>query len=252
MRRAFSIPLAIVAAISGLCSPPAAAAQDASDSAAYRALTQTPAGALPATMDVSMSGVRDRAPVFQVRYGIMSYDNHEYVHNFGVGVSLPVGSASIGLTGGYYWPNCNGQCEGHAMFGASLSQNLATVPLGGETGGAGGGSGGGGGGAFNIGLRGKAGYARQGATLVSGELALPVSLVPASRSLRLVPYIAPGLGFGMVRDGDGTEAGLLFTFGAGLGLLTSHGFTATAGISRAFLSTGNWLAGVGITVGPGR
>jgi hypothetical protein len=52
-----------------------------------------------------------------------------------------------------------------------------------------------------------------------------------------------------VKDDSGTEVGLLFTLGAGIALRTSRGFSAHAGISRAFLSTGNWLAGLGITIG---
>jgi hypothetical protein len=73
--------------------------------------------------------------------------------------------------------------------------------------------------------------------------------VPSQHSLTVIPYIAPGLGGGLVKDDSGTEVGLLFTLGAGIGLRTSRGFTAHAGISRAFMSTGNWLAGVGITIG---
>ena len=94
----------------------------------------------------------------------------------------------------------------------------------------------------------EAGYAKQNATLVSGRLSIPISLVPAQRSVTVIPYIAPGVGGGLVHDDSGTEVGLLFTLGAGIGLRTTHGFTAHAGISRAFLSTGNWLAGVGITI----
>lgn len=214
------------------------AAQDASDSAAYRALTQTPPSALPMPMDVSITGVGDRTGV-SVRYGIMSFDNREYVHNFGIGLTVPVGSSTLGVTGGYYWPNCNGRCEGHGMFGVNYSQNLVRIPLGEGTGS---------GGMLNIGSAWEAGYAKQNATLVSGRLSIPISLVPAQRSVTVIPYIAPGVGGGLVHDDSGTEVGLLFTLGAGIGLRTTHGFTAHAGISRAFLSTGNWLAGVGITI----
>jgi opacity protein-like surface antigen len=214
------------------------AAQDASDSAAYRALTQTPPSALPMPMDISITGARDRMGV-TVRYGIMSFDNREYVHNFGVGLTIPLGSTTLGVTGGYYWPNCNGLCEGHGMAGVNFSQNLVRIPLG-----TGAGSG-----ALNIGSAWEAGYAKQNATLVSGRLSIPISLVPAQHSLTVIPYVAPGVGGGLVKDDSGTEVGLLFTLGAGIGLRTSRGFTAHAGISRAFLSTGNWLAGLGITIG---
>ncbi len=215
------------------------AAQDASDSAAYRALTQTPPGALPMPLDVSITGVRDRVGL-SARYGIMSYDNREYVHDFGVGLTIPVGSASLGVTGGYYWPNCNGRCTGHAMFGVSFSQNLLRLSLGS----------GAGSGSLNVGSGWELGYASvDGTTLASGRLSIPISLVPTRRSVTIIPYVAPGVGGGLVHDSSGSEVGLLFTLGAGIGLRSSSGFTAHAGISRAFLSTGNWLAGVGITIG---
>jgi hypothetical protein len=189
-------------------------------------------------MDVSITGVRDRVGV-TVRYGIMSFDNREYVHNFGVGLTVPLGSSTLGVTGGYYWPNCNGRCEGHGMAGVNFSQNLVRIPLG-----TGAGSG-----ALNIGSAWEAGYAKQNATLLSGRLSIPISLVPTQHALTVIPYVAPGVGGGLVKDDSGTEVGLLFTLGAGIGLRTSRGFTAHAGISRAFLSTGNWLAGLGITIG---
>ena len=238
MRRSSILGLALALMGAALCVSRRTAAQDASDSAAYRAITQTPPGALPMPMDVSITGIRDRTGV-RVRYGIMSYDNREYVHNFGVGLTIPVGSASLGVTGGYYWPNCNGRCTGHSMFGVSLSQNLVRVPLGSGPGS----------GVLNVGSGWEAGYAKHDATLVSGRLSIPISLVPSRRSLTLIPYVAPGVAGGLVKDDSGTEIGLLFTLGAGVGLRTAGGFTAHAGISRAFLSTGNWLAGVGITIG---
>jgi hypothetical protein len=214
------------------------AAQDASDSAAYRAITQTPPGGLPMPLDVSITGDRDRTGV-RLRYGIMSFDNREYVHDFGVGLSIPLGSSTLGITGGYYWPDCNGRCEGHGMVGVNFSQNLLRIPLGSGSGS----------GSFNIGSGWEVGYAKQNATLVSGRLSIPISLVPTRHAVTVIPYIAPGVAGGLVKDDTGTEVGLLFTFGAGIGLRTSRGFSAHAGISRAFLSTGNWLAGAGITIG---
>jgi len=236
MRRS-SIRGVVLAITVGLGIARAANAQDASDSAAYRALTQTPPSALPMPMDVAITGLRDRTGI-RLRYGIMSYDDREYVHNFGVGLTIPVGSSSIGLTGGYYWPNCNGHCTGHSMFGVAYSQNLVRIPLGAGSGA----------GVLNVGSGWEAGYARQNATLVSGRLSIPISLVPQQHSVTVIPYVAPGVGGGLVKDDSGTEVGLLFTLGAGIGLRTTRGFTAHAGISRAFLSTGNWLAGVGITI----
>jgi hypothetical protein len=169
----------------------------------------------------------------------MSYDTHEYTHNFGIGVDIPMGSASLALTAGYHWPDCTDVCDSHFMASAGVSENLVSTGLGR----------GDGRGTFNIGIRAEAGFAApKDTTLVSGKVAIPFSIVPGKRDLRFVPYIAPGVGVGLVRS-DSTEAGILFTLGAGVGLITSRGFTASVGIERAFLSDGNWVVGVDIALG---
>jgi len=232
---------ALVAAL--LVVPCVVPAQDASDSAAYRALTQTPSAALPSPFDVGITGEAPRGVGVRVRYGIMSFDTHEYTHDFGVGVEIPIGRASLSLTGGYYWPNCtDSACHSHVMAGVGLSQSLVAIPLGQSDDR----------GSFTVGLLTEAGFARPGdTTLVAGEASLPLGLVPSKRNLRFVPYVSPGVGVGLVRDGSGTEAGLQFTFNAGVGLLTAGGFAANVGISRVFLSGGNWLVGVGLAFGGG-
>jgi len=219
---------------------PAARGQDASDSAAYRALTQTPAGALEPLFDVSVTGERARSTNVEVRYGIMSFDSHEYTHDFGVSVNVPLGSASVSATGGYYWPNCtDNACNSHIMASLGVAQNLVAVPIGRGDQRA----------TFDVGLSAQLGYAKPSdTTLVSGSLSLPVSLVPAPRGLRLVPYVAPGVGVGLVSPDSGTEAGLQFMFAAGVGVL-ARGFTANVALSRVFLKGGNWLVGVGIAIG---
>lgn len=119
--------LAVCAAV--IC--PAARGQDASDSAAYRALTQTPSGALGPLFDVSVTGERARSASVAVRYGIMSFDSHEYTHDFGLSVVVPVGSASVSATGGYYWPNCtDNACNSHIMASLGVAQNLVAIPTG--------------------------------------------------------------------------------------------------------------------------
>lgn len=218
------------------------AAQDASDSAAYRALTQTPAGALTPLFDASITGQRARSVAVHVRYGIMSFDSHEYTHDFGLSVVIPVGSASLSATGGYYFPNCtDNACHSHIMGSLGLDQNLVAIGLGrgsdheSAT--------------FDIGLSAQVGFANPSdTTLVSGAISLPVSLVPAPRGLRLVPYVSPGVGVGVVHPDGGTEAGLQFMFNAGVGLL-ARGFTANVALSRVFLPDGNWLVGVGFSFG---
>lgn len=234
----------LVLAVLVLAPPGGARAQDASDSAAYRALTQTPLGALPLPFDVAVTGERVRALAVRTTYGIMSLDTHEYIHNFGIGIDIPAGTASLGLTAGYYWPDCKGTCRGHFMASAGVSENLVQLWLG---------DAGGGGTTFDIGIDAALGVGTpKDTTLASGNVAIPFSLVPHGRSLRLVPYVAPGLGVGLTRAEGSTEAGLLFTFGAGVGVIASRRFSAHVGLSRAFLPDGNWLVGVGLAFGGDR
>lgn len=218
-----------------------ARAQDASDSAAYRALTQTPAGALTPLFDVGITGERPRSVSVHARYGIMSFDSHEYTHDFGVSVVVPVGGTALSATGGYYFPNCtDGACQSHIMASIGSDQNLVAIQLG---------KGGDARATVDVGLTSQIGFANPSdTTLVSGALSLPVSLVPAPRGLRLVPYVSPGVGVGLVHPDHGTEAGLQFLFNAGVGFL-ARGFTANVALSRAFLPDGNWLVGVGLSFG---
>ncbi len=217
-----------------------ALAQDASDSAAYLALTQTPLGGLPPVFDLGVTGERARTVAVRTRYGLMSLDTHEYTHNFGVGLDIPVGSVSVGLTAGYHWPDCRDEpCHGHLMASLGLSENLVAVPLGARDAS----------GTFAIGLDAELGVAGPGdSTVLAGKAVIPFALVPGKRDLRFVPYVAPGLGVGLVRA-DSTEAGLLFTFGAGVGLILPHELRLNAGIQRVFLRGGNWLVGVDLAIG---
>lgn len=217
-----------------------AGAQDGSDSAAYRALTQTPVSALPPDFDVGITGERGNGVAVQARYGIVTFDTHLYIHNFGLGVSVPAGGTNLNATVGYYMPRCGVKvCHSHVMGSAGLSENLASIALGNGSKAS----------TFDIGLQGSFGFAHPSdTTLASGALFVPFSLVPAPRGLRLVPYVSPGVGLGLVRDDSGTTAGLLFLFDAGLGLILRD-VRINLSLSRAFLPDGNWVAGVGVRIG---
>jgi hypothetical protein len=85
-------------------------------------------------------------------------------------------------------------------------------------------------------------------TLLSGEASIPFALIPRMGSTRVFPFISPGVGVGMIDTDSGTDAGLLPTFAAGVGLLTSEDRVGMlAGISRVFLKGGNWLAGLSLS-----
>ena len=128
------------------------------------------------------------------------------------------------------------------MASASVSERLIGIQVGhGDAGGA-----------FNVGFQGTLGVAKSGATFASAHAEFPLSLVPARRPLRFVPYVAPGVGLGLARDST-TQAGLLFTIGTGLGLVTTRGVLMSVGLRRVFVpGYDNWLVGVDLAFGGGR
>jgi hypothetical protein len=216
------------------------AAQDASDSAAYRALTQTPIGALAPWASASLTGVARRGVAFTARYGLMSYSDDKFIHNVGVTAELPVGPGRLGVTGGYYNPVCgNDTCPGHFMAGASYSGSLVSAALGRPSSR----------GSVNVGLDLSVGVAKPSdGTLLAAAASVPLSLVPDGHTVRIFPFVAPGLGVGHGPVNGRNEDGLRGTFAAGVGLLGWEGrFGMTAALSRVFLKDGNWLAGIGLT-----
>lgn len=215
-------------------------AQDASDSAAYRALTQTPLAALVNPLGVSVLGPEAGRKDLHARYGIMSIeDGDEYVHSFGIGGDIKLGNGRIGLTAGAWLPNCDTEeCPGHFMAALSFGQRLLEAALGRPSGTA----------SLNVGIDVGASIGTpDDATLFATSASLPISLVTSSSGLRLIPYLAPGFGTGLVDAEDEHEAGLRALFSAGVGVvgLLDH-VSANAAVQRVFMNDGNWLVGIGI------
>jgi hypothetical protein len=227
------LAILLSAAVSG-----AMCAQDPSDLAAYRALTQTPLAGLIAPTGPAVSG-EPSGWGWHVQYGLRSLDDHEYTHTAGAGIQLPVGRGRIDLTAGAYLPACSdGECPGHFMTSAGFAERLVGIGLGRDSSSA----------TLNIATQLELGLGfPAGATLFAASATIPMSLVPTGEGLRLLPYLAPGLGSGLVSENGETEAGLRGQIGAGVsavGLL--KGFTLTAGIERVLLQDGNWLVGLSL------
>jgi hypothetical protein len=238
MQRTSSAVLFAIAA--AVIMPAAASGQDAGDWATYRALTHTPLGAFTSPFNVGITGLRASSIAWRARYGMMTYDRSGTVQTFGLTVAIPIWDASLGLTAGYFRPSCRrGNCGNHLMASASVSERLVGIPIGrGDASGA-----------FNIGFQGTLGVAKNGSTYASAHAEFPLSLVPTKRALRFVPYVAPGVGLGLERAKT-TESGLLFTIGAGLGLITNADIQMSVGIRRVFMtSRDNWLVGVDVAFG---
>jgi hypothetical protein len=219
--------------------PPTLAAQDESDSVAYRALTQTPLDAFSPALGVALTAHRGAGLAFHARYGLMSFRSHDFVHNFGIGADLPLAAGRLGVTLGHYGPDCSGDnCPGHFIASLEFEQGLLSAALGRPDHG----------GSLNLGINAGLGFGSPSdATLFAAAASLPVTLVPRMGSTRIFPFVAPGVGFGLV-DGDaGFDAGMLPTLALGVGLLTFRDrLGVVAGIDRVFLSGGNWLAGVSL------
>lgn len=235
IRETVAVALSVV-----LCAgPPALAAQDESDSVAYRALTQTPLDAFSPALGVALTARRGTGIAFQARYGLMSFRSRDFVHNFGVGADLPLAAGRLGITLGRYGPSCSGNdCPGHFIASLEFEQGLLSAALGRPDHS----------GSLNLGLSAGMGFGSPSdATLFAASASLPVTLVPRMGSTRIFPFVAPGVGFGLV-DGDaGSDAGMLPTVALGVGLLTFRDrLGVVAGIDRVFLTGGNWLAGVSL------
>jgi hypothetical protein len=171
----------------------------------------------------------------------MSFRTRDNIHNFGLGIGFPLGIGELSVTAAGYHPNCpRNDCPGHFMASVEYEQRLVRAALGRPDQS----------GSFALGIRtGVAIATPNNATLFSGLASLQLSLVPSYRGLRLYPFLTPGLGFGLVTSGRGSDAGMLPVLGAGVGLLTPDDrLGAVAGVQRAFLRGGNWLAGLGLRV----
>lgn len=231
--------LALAAVICCLA-PPTAWAQDASDSAAYRALTQTPVAALPMPLQSPLTGMASGPLTVSVRYGLMSFATSDYVHNFAIGGDVRLGAGRLGFAAGAYVPSCDRpRCGSHFMAEMNFSERVLGLVLGRDSSSA----------SLNIGVMVSGGVGTPGdGTLLATGARLPIALAPSSHGLRLVPYLEPGFGTGLVRTSAGTDAGLRAMFGAGVAALgLTDGLVLNAGIHRVFMRDGNWLAGFGLS-----
>ena len=223
--------------------PPPLVAQDASDSAAYQALTQTPVAAFSPSLGTAITGQRGRGVSLHGRYGLMSFRSNDYIHNLGVSFDFPLARGRFGLTVGRYGPTCPGDdCPGHFMASVHGSQLLTGVALGRKDDAA----------TLTIGLDVSAGYARPRSTnLGSGAALVTFALVPKGPGVRLLPFVGPGVGVGLTHQNHDTDAGMLPMLAIGVGLLGFEDrLRVSAGASRVFLRGGNWVAGVNVGWAP--
>ena len=132
-------------------------------------------------------------------------------------------------------------CDGHVIGGANVEGRLASVKLGSTVDAA----------RITIGLNSEAGFGiRSGLTAFSLTGGVPVALVSGPPSVRIAPFITPGIGFGRVSGNGDSVNGTRFMLGGGVTFQSMRtGVGATVGFQKAFIQNGETMLGVSLTLG---
>ena len=226
-----------------------AAAQDEGDIAAWYAMMVTPFGALPPIVTPTMAGMTStdgRRPLsLDFRYGHWDFgDGEEPWNTFGLGVH----ARNLGIVVGY--EKCEECSDGVLMGGVEFdavlfTSEFASVPSPAS---------------LIVGVRPGIGFAKplgdMDGSAFSATVDLPISFsIPVGTGWRLVPFVAPGFGYGRFNEEEGLvefggdESGTRVSFGAGVGLLASAGFGAHVGWRKILIEEGPGMVGVGLSFG---
>ena len=246
VNRTIGSALAVLVVVCAGATP--ARAQSPGDFASYIALIFTPAGGLAPTPP------RDAGSpsALHFQYGYMSepfFEPDESTHRVALGVDIPAGAARVGFTVGYV-VNCGQSCEATdrvIMLGANAARTLLSSAE----------RAGGGGTNWSLGASGSIGYAfptddQADFDMLSLAASLPLSLTAGSRG-QIIPFVAPGVGWGRVSGGETSESGVRFLLGGGLGFASASGaFSISVGAQKVFIEEGTTLFGVQLGWGPSR
>lgn len=219
-----------------------AAAQDGDGSVAYFALNSTPLGALPPVAPTAGGDARGT----MLRYGrlpngggdgalqsvALRFDGSKGAGRLGwtIGTQLCDGCSGLLISGVDYVRPLVGSREtssGGARLQAALAPSLGVaMPL--ESFGS--------------------------AWIVSAGVGVPVSVaVPVGASARLVPFLAPGLGMGIVAGGYGGDVGVRPFVGGGVELTgIGGGIGVGVGFQKLFVEGGEVQVGAALTWRPTR
>jgi hypothetical protein len=264
----------LVAVLGVLFAPAPASAQfclgvdqedpDLNSAAACAAATVTPFGALPTLLPANWLGRSVSGIGFNFRFGNMDEEGDAGRRNFGVGIDIPMGTASIGLTGGYVDFTCDipGEevnCESAFMFGGRFAAPLVVNPIGSGDAGQ----------SFVLGLNASAGFGSGdvldanlgGETLklsgrgISVGVGVPLALVAKSGSITITPFIEPAFMWGQTKfdiessfgSGEETESGTAFAIGGGVSFGFASGLSLDVGFKKVMLDEAKSLIGLGIS-----
>ena len=254
-----------------------AAAQSAGEQSAYVALLYTPVGGLPPLPPVSDSLARKSGVSLLGRLGHASRDGGALtLTSYALGVEVPHGRMRFGATLGYLSASCGTEwegdpgCAGDIMIGGSVRSMIANRSLSGNDAPAHGkksaSASSGSDGRLVVGFDANVGYSpRQGETAIAAAASLPAGLALQSGSVRIMPFLTPGLAYGRLNniayedvDEEPTAYGsIMFMIGGGVGLqFGTSGVGANVGFQRVMKSQGGATQlGIGMTwngVAPGR
>jgi len=221
---------ATLLALTALARPTTASAQDIDDIAAFAALTFTPTGGL-VPLPPPITG---RGNAFLLRYGMLDFGSGgSTLNNFVAGGDFAASNGRFGAALGY--STCDG-CEGSIMasmdYTASLTQGKAMVAV-----------------------RPAIGFSKptegSGSALSLG-VSLPLGVdLSDGNGPHLIPYLVPGVGYGRISGGDGSESGTRPMLGGGFAITgRQSGLGVHFGFSKTFVEDGETTFGVGLSIGP--
>lgn len=253
------------AAAQVFCIPTDEEAADPNDVAACLAATNTPVGALPTVLPAGWLGRTTRGIGFNLQFGNMDEEGDAGRRNFAVGIDIPAGRATLGLTGGFVDYTCDApgvdiECKSAIMVAARFATPLVSSAITGE----------GAGQSFIVGLNTSLGFATGdiltfsdpffGTVEAAGRsfsvgLGLPIGLVARSGPMTITPFLEPAFFWGRTRveetvDGqteDNSESGTGFVIGGGLSLGFANGFSLDFGAKKVLIDEANAMIGVGIS-----
>jgi hypothetical protein len=255
------------AAAQVFCIPTDESAQepDLDDVAACAAATTTPFGALPTNLPANWLGRTSTGMGFNFRFGSMNEEGDAGRRNFGIGIDMPVGRASLGLTGGLVdftcdVPGADVECKNAIMAGARFAMPLVSTAVTGE----------GAGQSFIVGLNTSVGFSNgdilsftdAGETVEIGGrgitvgVGVPLGLVARSGTITITPFVEPAFFWGQTKfdvnttfggNEEDTESGTGFSIGGGVSFGFANGLSLDVGFKKVIIDEANALIGLGLS-----
>ena len=240
----------------------AASGQSPDQQAAYVALIYTPVAGLPPLPPATDTTGRGGVSLLG-RLGHTSRDGGALtLTSYGIGVEVPHGRMKFGATLAYLSASCgfdwqgSDQCAGDIMLGGNVRTLITSRPLNGSEPPRRGSSAGSDG-RLVVGFEGSLGYSpRQGESAMGGAASLPTGIALQSGTLRIMPFLTPGVAYGRLgtvaiedEEAPTSHGAITFMIGGGLALqFGSSGIGANVGFQRVLKGYGGATQlGIGMT-----